>query len=98
MKTFAWEYGPLYFWLTLSILIVVFGLVGFAFFKVCRRKSAFVTLIVTFVVMMVSFIFNLFYVAIITGAVFTCATTICLFANLGDLRSFIGNPFKKTSA
>ena len=96
--TFAWDYGPLYFWLTLSFLIVIFGLLAFTFYKVCRRKAAFITLAIVAVLMFVSFIFSLIYVAILSAAIFTTAITVCLFANLGDLRAFLANPFKKVSA
>ena len=30
--------------------------------------------------------------------IFSAFLAVCFFANLGDLRSFLGNPFKKTSA
>jgi diadenylate cyclase len=96
--TFAWEYGPLYFWLTLSFLIVIFGLLAFTFYKVCRRKAAFITLAIVAVLMFVSFIFSLIYVAILSAAIFITAITVCLFANLGDLRAFLANPFRKVSA
>lgn len=95
---FAWEYGPLYFALTLSLLLVTYGLLAFAFYKVCRRKAAFITLGVTGTLFLVAFLFSLLYVAIIAAAIFIASITICLFANLGDLRSFLANPFKKTSA
>ena len=98
MGQFAWEYGPLYFSLTLSLLLVVYGLLVFAFFKVCRRKAAFIALGVTAFFFTISFLFSLLYLAIISAAIFATAVTICLFANLGDLRAFIANPFKKTSA
>ena len=88
----------MYFWLTLSIIIIVFGLLVFAFYKVCRRKSAFIILGITFVLFIVSFLFNLLYLAIVTAAVFTCSVSIVLFANLGDLRAFLANPFRKTTA
>ncbi len=98
MGQFAWEYGPLYFALTLSLLVVVYGLLVFAFFKVCRRKAAFIALGVTAFLFTIAFLFSLIYVAIIAAAIFTTSITICLFANLGDLRAFLANPFKKTSA
>lgn len=96
--TYAWQIGPLYFWLTLSLILVLFGLLIFTFYKVCRRKSAFITLGVTFTLFIIAFLFSLIYIAIIGAAVFTASITICLFANLGDLRSYLANPFKKTSA
>lgn len=96
-KLFAWEYGPLYFWLTLSFILVLFGLLVFTFYKVCRRKSAFIILGVSFVLITVSFLFNLIYLGIISGTVFAVAITVCLFANLGDLRAFLANPFRRTT-
>ena len=96
--TFAWDNGVLYFALTLSLIVILFGLLVFTFYKVCRRKSAFIVLGVTFVFTIISFLFNLVYLAIITAAVFTASISVCLFANLGDLRSYLANPFRKTSA
>ena len=94
----AWNHGPLYFWLTLSLLLVTFGLLAFTFYKVCRRKPAFIALGICGSVAIVAFLFDLVHVAIVDGAVFAVSATVCLFANLGDLRSFLANPFKKTSA
>lgn len=97
-KMFAWEYGPVYFWVSLSVLIIVILLMVFTFYKVCRRKTAYISLAVTSVVMIVAFIFNLLYVAIFDAAIFTVTITICLFVNIGDLRAFISNPFRRTAA
>ena len=97
-KMFAWEYGWVYFGVTLGLLLVILGLLIFTFYKVCRRRAAYITLAVTGSVMIISFIFNLIYVAIFDAAIFTTAITICLFVNIGDLRAFISNPFKRTAA
>ena len=97
-QMFAWDNGWLYFGLTLGLMLVIFGLLTYTFFKVCRRASAFVALGVTFVLSIISFIFNLYIVEIIIAAVFTAVITVCLFCNLGDLRAYLANPFKKTSA
>ena len=96
--TFAWDKGWLYFWLTLSLIIVIFALLAFTFFKVCRRRSAFISLIVSFIFFITAFIFDLIYLAIITAVVFGGTITVALFANLGDLRSYLAAPFKKTAA
>ena len=97
-KLFAWEYGPLYFSLNLSFILLTFAFLVFALYKVCRRKAAFISLGVCGVIILAAFLFNLLYVAIVGAALLSICLTICLFANLGDLRSFLGNPFKKTSA
>ena len=95
---FAWDRGVLYLALSLSLIVILYGLVLFAFFKACRRKSAFIFLSISFVLFIVAFIFNLDVAAVIIAAFTTAGVTVILFANLGDLRLFLANPFKKTSA
>ena len=95
---YAWDNGWLYFWLTLSILLVLFALLTYTFFKVCRRKSAFISLGIMLVLSIVCFIFNLYILEIILAAIFTAIITVCLFCNLGDLRAYLASPFKKTAA
>ncbi len=97
-KLFAWDYGWIYFGVSLAFIIVAFGLFFFAFYKICRRKTAFILLGVTSALIIVSFIFNLVYVAIVVGCLSSTCLGVCLFANLGDLRLFLANPFKKASA
>ena len=95
---FAWDNGPLYFSLTLSLIVVLYLLIFFAFYKACRRKSAFIILTISFSLTLVAFFFNLLFLEIIVGAFTASAVTVILFANLGDLRLFLANPFKKASA
>ncbi len=95
---FAWDRGVLYLALSLSLIVILYGLVLFAFFKACRRKSAFIFLSISFVLFITAFIFNLDVAAVIIAAFTTAGVTVILFANLGDLRLFLANPFKKTSA
>lgn len=95
---FAWNNGLVPFLVTLAVILVIFGLLVFTFYKVCRRKGPFIILGVGGTSFLIAYIFNLEYVAIIVAAIFTAAISICLFANLGDLRSFLANPFRKTSA
>ena len=70
----------------------------FCFYKVCRRKTAFVILGISLASMLFAIIFELFYFAVAVGCLSASLIAVCLFANLGDLRLFIGNPFKRTSA
>jgi diadenylate cyclase len=44
------------------------------------------------------FLLDLYYVSLAISAVSSAGFAICLFANLGDVRQFIANPFKKQSA
>ena len=96
--TFAWDNGLLYFILSLALILVLYGLLFFTFYKVCRRKIAFITLTVSLVLVILSFLFNLIYVTFVVAAFSAAIISVTLFANLGDLRLFLGNPFKKTSA
>ena len=98
---FSWTQNTnslIHFILNLSLTIIVFGLLFFIFYKVCRRKSAFIFLGVSAFCMVFAIIFELFYFAIVVGAGFAMITAVCLFANLGDLRYFVGNPFKRATA
>ncbi len=97
-KYFAWEYGPVYFWVSLSVLIVLFGALIYTLYKVCKRKAAMITAAVSSVVIICAFLFNLFYVAILAAAMFAVSTMIILMVNIGDLRAYLANPFKKTTA
>ena len=65
--TFAWEIGILYFVLSLVLILAIYGALGFVLVKVAKRKVSFVFLGVSCVVFLVSFIFNLTLVAILTG-------------------------------
>lgn len=96
--TFAWDNGLVPFIITTVVIVVLFALLIFTFFKVCRRKSAFIILGVSGGLFLTAYILNLNYVAMIVAATFAAAIAICLFANLGDLRAFLANPFRKTSA
>ena len=95
---FAWNNGILYFSLSLSLIVVLYALIFFAFYKACRRKVAFIFLVISFVFTLVAFLFNLYYLVVVVAAFTAAGVTVTLFANLGDLRLFLGNPFKKTSA
>ena len=96
--TFAWDLGLPQFFVTLGVLLLVYGLLTFAFFKICRRKAAFIILGVSGVLFLIAYLLNLTYIAIFVAASFAASIAICLFANLGDLRAFLANPFRKTSA
>ena len=95
---FAWDRGILYLSLSLSLIVILYGLIFFAFYKACRRKAAFIFISISFVLFLTAFMFNLDIVAAIIAAFTAAGVTVTLFANLGDLRLFLGNPFKKTSA
>ena len=99
MYKFAWSDDRLpYFIISLLAIIAIYTLLFFVIFKVAKRKISFVFLGCSFVFMLVSFIFELLYVAILIGFISAAGLCACFFANLGDLRRFIANPFSRTTA
>ena len=95
---FGWEIGLVNFIVEITLIVLLYGVLFFCFYKVCRRKAAFIFLGVSGVSMLCAAIFDLHYFAWAAGAASAAGLTICLFGNLGDLRLFIGNPFKRTTA
>ena len=96
--TFAWDYGILYFVLSLVLILAIYGALFFVLLKVAKRKVSFVFLGVSCTVFLASFIFNLSLVAILTGFITAACLAACFFANLGDVRKFIANPFSRATA
>ncbi len=96
--TFAWDYGILYFVLSLVLILAIYGALFFVLIKVAKRKVSFVFLGVSCTVFLASFIFNLSLVAILTGFITAACLAACFFANLGDVRKFIANPFSRATA
>lgn len=99
--TFAWNNPDFKVWdfvVTLVLIIATFVILAFVFSKACRRRACFVFLGISAFLTLVGFLFDLYYVSILISAITAAGITICLFSNLGDLRQFIGNPFKKATA
>ena len=82
--------------LSFVIIILIFASLCFLYAKVIKRKVAFVMLGVNFVLFLVSFIFVSYPAMIISAALFVTSVSVTMFTNLGDLRRFLANPFKKS--
>lgn len=96
---FGWEALALpNFIVTLVLVTAFYCFALYIFLKVVKRKSAYIALGISYVFIILSIIFNLIYVSLIVGVFTACIITICLFANLGDLRSFIASPFRRETA
>ena len=94
---FIWNSAPLASWLiSLVFLVGLYGFMFFLFFKIVKRRAAYIFILVTFVLSIASFLFNLMYSFVLTTCLAMVGSTITLFANLGDLRAFLANPFKKS--
>lgn len=90
--------GLINFIVTLVLILAIYGICFYIFAKVVKRKAGFITLGVSLGFILLSVIFNLVYVGIVVCCITAAALAITLFANLGDLRSFLASPFRRTSA
>ena len=94
---FVWEVYPLASWLiSLLAIVAVFGFSFFMYFKIVKRRAGYIFISVSFVLVLITFLFNLLYSFILATCLTVVGVTISLFANLGDLRQFLANPFKRS--
>ena len=97
--SFAWESLQLgNFIASLVLILGIFGLLFFVLFKVAKRRASFIILGVCAFVFLLAFLFDLFAVCVLAAMVASAALAACFFANLGDLRKFIANPFSRPTA
>lgn len=97
--SFAWEvYKTGNFIIGLSAIIVVYFLLLLCVLKVVKRSSCLVVSIVAFVFTLVAYLFTSIELLVIVSALYSAFLAVYGFANLGDLRSFLANPFKKATA
>ena len=86
------------FLIGLFIIIIVYGLLCYCIRKVVRRKSGLIIAIASFSLTILAYIFYTEVGIIIISSLFAATMSVYGFANLGDLRYFIANPFRKTTA
>jgi len=96
---FIWDDLPLGNWLVgLICILIIFALLVFTFSKIVKRRSATIFICIGFVIVLISFLLNVMSALIISSVVVGSGVSIILYANLGDLRTFIASPFKRTAA
>lgn len=96
---FAWEPDRLaYFIVSLICILAIYGVLFFVLLKVAKRTVNFVFLGLSGLLFLVSFIFCLTPVCVLISFISAAGLTACFFANLGDVRKFIANPFSRTTA
>jgi len=96
---FFWETNTLLVTILTFVLVTLFyGGFFFVFAKIIKRKTPHIFLAASFILTIVSIIFNLIYVCIICSVL--TATVICIifFSNIGDLRGLLAAPFKRKVA
>lgn len=92
---FAWDVMHIAQFVVSLILIV--GLYGFLFLmysKIVKRLAGYLFVSISFVCILLAFIFNIMYIFVACVGLTAVGVTISLFTNLGDLRQFLANPFK----
>lgn len=83
--------------LDIIIITLIYGLLFFIFVKAIKRKSGYILLGISFFLTILSYIFSLQLALIVVSAITSCLVAVMLFANIGDLRYYIANPFKRAN-
>lgn len=92
--TFAWESDIAQFIITLVLLIGMYGFLFLMYSKIVKRLAGYLFVSISFVALLLTYLFCLYYVFIACVGLTVVGVTITLFTNLGDLRQFLANPFK----
>ena len=102
--TFAWGNAETFkytignFIASLVLIVAIFGLLFFVIFKVAKRRSNFIFLGICSFCFIVAYLLTLTEVCILIGAITAAGLAAIFFANLGDVRKFIANPFSRPVA
>ncbi len=92
---FAWDTMHIaQFIISLFVIIGMYGFLYLMYSKIVKRLAGYLFVSISFVVVLLTFIFNLLYVFVACVGLSAVGVTISLFTNLGDLRQFLANPFK----
>jgi len=83
--------------LTIVLILAIYGLLFVVIHRVVKRKAGFVVWSLSLVFILASYILCLDGVMIVASMLSVVALTLSLFANLGDLRAFLANPFRRAS-
>lgn len=97
--SFIWDRMPIgNFIIGLSFIVIVYALFILCVTKIIKRKSCLILTSVSFLLTVLAYLFDSVTGIIIVSVVFGAVIILYGFANLGDLRNFIANPFRKTTA
>ena len=95
---FLWDKDLVRFIISLIGILAVYGLLTFIFIKVAKRRISFIFLGVSGFLFLVGFVLRLEYLCMLVAFISAAGLAACFFANLGDLRKFIANPFSRMTA
>ena len=88
------ELGTLIF--TIIMIVLIMGGLFFLYTRVIKRKVAFIALGISCLLFLLGFLFVSTPVMILSSALLVVSISTTFFTNLGDLRRFLANPFKKS--
>lgn len=92
---FAWDVMHIAaFVVSLVLFFAIFVFLLLLYLKIVKRTAGYVFLGLSFAFSLISFLLNLQYLFVISSCVIAVGVTISCFTNLGDIRSFLANPFK----
>lgn len=95
---FAWENNMGNFVASIIVIVFVYSLLFFVIAKVSKRRVSFVFLALSFLLYTAAYILTLDTACQLISFVTTACLAACFFANLGDLRKFVANPFSRRVA
>ena len=96
--TFAWDRPVAYFVISLVLILLIYGALFFVIYKVAKRTASFVFLGCSALCFLTGFLFQIDYICILVAFISAAGLAACFFSNLGDLRTFIANPFSRQVA
>lgn len=96
---FVWDKMPIgNFIFSLALIVLIHAFLLFFLFKVSKRRLTIAFYAVGTALFILSFLFDLLYACISLACLGTAGLSAVCFANLGDLRKFIANPFSRPTA
>ncbi|NLZ15537.1 MAG: hypothetical protein GXY27_02490 [Erysipelotrichaceae bacterium] len=95
---FAWENNIGNFIASMVVIVLVYALLFFVISKVSKRRTSFIFLVFSFLLYVTAYLLTLETVCQLISFVSAAGLAACFFANLGDLRKFIANPFSRRTA
>ena len=82
----------------LVLVVAIHALMFFFLMKVSKRRLTIAIFAGGTVIFLICFLFNLLYGCIVLGVIGSAGLAAVCFANLGDLRKFLANPFVRPTA
>lgn len=95
---FAWENNIGNFIASMVVIVLVYALLFLVISKISKRRASFVFLALSFLLYTVAYLLTLETVCQLISFVSAAGLAACFFANLGDLRKFLANPFSRRVA